>query len=216
MALMTFSYQDFSSPDFAAEPLTAEKLIPGGVRIDVSVFPFASAIRVTLGANAAIDATSLTVTVEKVYSSGLESVIPSGTALYFGEPKELALLTADLSVGDVSAAVQALPAAVESGDIATYDGKDNRKPIPAGTLVGRTFVERAAGTAYGLPDVATPDDELYLLAFTVQDALINPEAALLRHNTLIYEDKLPNWNSLGATVRAAIRERYHCIASADA
>ncbi|MEO1445054.1 MAG: hypothetical protein AAFV46_02235, partial [Cyanobacteria bacterium J06635_11] len=92
MALMTFSYQDFSTPDFAAEPLTAEKLIPGGARIDASVFPFASAIRVTLGANAAVDATSLTVTVEKVYSSGIETVIPSGTALYFGESKELALL----------------------------------------------------------------------------------------------------------------------------
>lgn len=216
MARMSFSYQDFSLPTFAAEPFGSDKLMPGGGRIDAAQFDFANAIKVTLGANAAADATSLTVTVEKIYGSGTEDTIPVGTPLYFGASKKLALLTADLSVGDVSASVQALPTALVDEDEAIYPGRDSRKPIPAGTLVGRTFAERASGAAYGIADLAGPDDEIFLLAFTVQDATINDDVTLLRHETLIYEDKLPGWAGLGATAQAAIRARYHCIASVDA
>lgn len=132
MAQVKFAYETFALPDFAAEPFSAEKLIPGGGRVVADDF--------------------------------------------------------------------------------TADG-DGRKPIDAGTLVGRTFAERTAGTGFSTADVAN-DDEIYLLAFTVQDATENADCALLRHATLIYEDKLPGWAGLTAAQQSAIRSRYHCIASA--
>lgn len=90
---------------------------------------------------------------------------------------------------------------------------DSRKPVTAGTLVGRTFADRAAGTGFGIAAVLT-DQEIFLTAFTVQDALINSDVALLRHGTLVYEDLIPGWATLTADEQAAIRARYQCIVSA--
>jgi hypothetical protein len=80
-------------------------------------------------------------------------------------------------------------------------------------LVGRTFAERNAGTGFGVADVAA-EDEIFLTAFAVEDATIKPDATLLRHDTLIYEDQLPNWATLTAAQQTAIRSRYRCIKSA--
>lgn len=217
MAQVSFTYETFALPNFAAEPFSAEKLIPGGGRIIPSAFPYVNAVTVTVGAaGAAVDATSIPVdaiAMANPASNKSGVVIPAGTTLDFGGDK-FATLTADASIGDTSLTVRALVTALVENDTATYDGMDQRKPVAAGTLVGRTFAERAAGTGFGQPDVATPDDELYLLAFAVQDAAIDADAALLRHDTLIYEDKLPGWAGLSATAQAAIRSRYHCIVSA--
>lgn len=89
----------------------------------------------------------------------------------------------------------------------------NQKEVDAGTLVGRTFAERDARTAFGAADVAA-DEEIFLTAFTVVDATIKPDVTLLRHGTLIYEDLLPNWATLTVAQRTAIRSRYRCIRSA--
>lgn len=217
MAQVSFNYETFALPNFAAEPFSAEKLIPGGGRVVASAFPFVDAVTVTVGAaGAAADATEVPVdaiSMANPASNKSGVVIPSGTTLDFGGDK-FATLTADASIGDTSLTVRALVTALVDNDTATYDGMDRRKPVAAGTLVGRTFAERTAGTGFGAPDVATPDDELFLTAFAVQDAAINPDVALLRHDTLIYEDKLPGWAELSATAQAAIRSRYHCIASA--
>jgi hypothetical protein len=104
-------------------------------------------------------------------------------------------------------------AALAGGETGTYLGVEPRV-IPAGTLVGRTFAERTANTGFGQPDVSTPDDELYLTANVVIDADINPDVTLIRHGTLIYEDKLPGWAGLSSDAKAVIRARYDCIESA--
>ena len=97
---------------------------------------------------------------------------------------------------------------------AEFTETDGKRPVQAGFFVGRTFVERDAGTGFGVADSGTPDDELYLTAFEVVDANINADVTLLRHGTLIYEDKLPGWSGLSAGDKAAIRAAYQCIAAA--
>lgn len=82
-----------------------------------------------------------------------------------------------------------------------------RKFIAAGTMLGRTYAERDAGTGYGPVD-PVGDNEMYLLAFDVTDAVKNPDCDLLRHGTLVKENYLPGWSGLAANVQAAIRANY--------
>ena len=96
---------------------------------------------------------------------------------------------------------------------AEFTETDGKRPVEAGVFVGRTFAERDAGTGFGVADSGTPDEELYLTAFECVDANINPDVTLIRHGTLIYEDKLPGWSGLTAPDQAAIRERYQCVVS---
>ncbi|MGD1941851.1 MAG: hypothetical protein ACFB0G_11115 [Leptolyngbyaceae cyanobacterium] len=216
MAQCTFTHETLRFPAWAAEELKPDCLISGG-RLTAAAFPSLDQVTVKLSANANVDATSLSVdaiAMQNPVSSKTGVVIPSGTNLYFGEAKELARVTADVSIGAASITVEALPTALEDDDEAIYSGMNVRKPVASGILVGRTFNERAAGTGFGVADVGTPDDELFLVAFTVEDAAINPDVVLLRHNTKIYEDLLPGWAGLSATAQAAIRSRYHCLLSA--
>jgi hypothetical protein len=62
----------------------------------------------------------------------------------------------------------------------TADSK-GRKPIASGTLLGRTYAERDAKTGFG-PAAAT-DDEIYLLAFDVTDAVFLPDCELYTCST---------------------------------
>ncbi|MEM9448680.1 MAG: hypothetical protein AAGA75_09105 [Cyanobacteria bacterium P01_E01_bin.6] len=219
MAQVTYSYESFSQPDWFAEQLTPEKLVPGGAKVVATAFQYVDQVTVSLNGAVSVDDTSLTVdaiAMDNPASTKTGVVIPSGTNLHFGEAKEFVRITADVSIGDTSITAEAVPTALEDNDTATYNGLDVRIIIPSGTLVGRTFVERSAGTGYGQPDVATPDDELFLTAFSVKDAVQLNDVTLLRHNTLVYEDKLPGWSGLSSAAQAAIRSRYQCIASAAA
>lgn len=209
-----FTQTDFDIPAFAAEPFTADTLMPGGAKIDASAFAYRDALVVTVGAAGALaDATTVPVTIVSPWGrTGL--TIPSGTVLDFGGDK-FATLTAAADVGDTSITVRALVTALVQNDAATYQGTELVKLIPGGTLVGRTWVERDNFTAFGQPDVATPDDQLFLTAFTVPDAIERNDIVLLRHNTRIYEDKLPGWSGLSANAKAAIRNRYQTIKSAQ-
>lgn len=87
---------------------------------------------------------------------------------------------------------------------------EGKKYIQSGTLLGRTFTERAAGTGFGIADVAT-DEEIYLLMFDVQDAADNDEIELYRHNRLVYENSLPGWAAMPAAQKTWIRANYECI-----
>lgn len=203
-------------PAWAAEELTPEKLMPGGAKLFASAFPYLDAVSVDVGAaGAAVDAEAVPAAITRLNSISTKGnpVIPAGEALDFGGDK-FATLTADADLADTQLAVRALVTALVDADIATYNGLVMRKPVASGILVGRTFVERGNGVGFGLADVDTPDDELFLTAFQVEDAMINADVTLLRHGTLIYENKLPGWSGLAATVQAAIRARYHCITSA--
>jgi len=83
------------------------------------------------------------------------------------------------------------------------------KFVPSGTLIGRTLAERDAGTGFG--PGATTDDEVFLLAYDVPDAISNPLGAVYRHTCLVYENYLPGWSGLAAALKTAIRNRYQCM-----
>jgi hypothetical protein len=177
-------------------------VLPGGTFVDAAQFNFSDAVKVTVGATAAQNATSITV-------SNLSGAIPSGTVLDFGGTK-FAVLTAAAAAGATSLTVRALVTALAANDVATYQGVSGRKPIPSGTLIGRTFAERDAGTGFG-PAVVASDDEIYLLALDVVDAVHDNCATLYRRNCLVYEERLPNWASLTTNEKTAIRSRYQCF-----
>lgn len=202
MASIKIENNQLTAAAWAGEGRGADSLVPGGARVQASQFLATDAVVVTVGANAAQNATSVTV-------AALSGPIPAGTVLYFGGAK-VATLTAAAAAGATSLTVAALPTALVAADVATYAGV-GKKVIRAGTLIGRTFAERTAGTGFGPADVATPDDEIYLVAFDVTDADMNPDVELYRHGRLVKENFLPNWATLSTQARNAIRTRYQCI-----
>lgn len=207
MAQVTWSSSGFSMPAWAAEELSFDKLIPGGSRLDVTQFPASDAQTVTLAAGAVTAGSNRTLTL----ASALKYDIPAGYILDFGSG-EFCSLTRGAMKGVTSIAGVTVAADLEGGESATFPGVSPRKTIDSGVLVGRTYAERDAGTGFGLATVAS-DDEIFLLAFGVDDANINPDCTLLRHGTLVYEDKLPNWATMTTEQKAAIRSRYDCIKS---
>lgn len=193
-----------TSPAWAGTPGHQPKvLLPGGGHLNGAEFVSADADAVTTTANAAQSATTVAV-------SALTAAIPSGTILDFTGTGKFAKLTASAAVGATSLSVEALPQALVSGDIAYYSST-NRKVVISGTLVGRTFTERDAGTGYGIADVTTPDNEIYLLYFDVADANVDNEAELYMHGNVVYENLLPSWSTLSTAVKNYIRSNYACI-----
>lgn len=90
---------------------------------------------------------------------------------------------------------------------ALFTAVDGKKYIQSGTLLGRTYVERAAGTGFGPATVAT-DEEIYLLAFDVTDAVINDDCELYRHKALVKENFLPGYGTMVQATIDKIRELY--------
>jgi hypothetical protein len=113
--------------------------------------------------------------------------------------------------GATSIEVEALVNAIEDDDEATYVGSGKRH-IQSGTLLGRTRVERDAGTAYG--PWTTGDEEEYLLAFDVHDADANPECELYRHGYLVKENLLPAASRVAAPL-ARVRALYECTVGVE-
>jgi hypothetical protein len=87
------------------------------------------------------------------------------------------------------------------------------RSVPSGTAIGRTIAERDAGTGFG--PAAAADDEIYLVAFDITDAVRNPDVELYRHNSIVKENFLPGWAGLASGVKTAIRARYTCTLGAD-
>jgi len=186
-----------SSPIWAADYLTREHLLPGGAKLDASQFAGEDAVLVTVGANAAGAATSVTVT-------ALLGPIPSGTLLYFGAAK-VAVLTAAAALGATTLTVAALPTALVSADAATYAGIA-LKAVRSGTLVSRTYAERDAFTGFG-PAVST-DDEAYLVVYDVPNLARDNDVELYRHDGLVKENFLPGFAALSAALKVVVRARY--------
>jgi hypothetical protein len=200
MARVTVTANQLTSPVWAGDFLDREHLVPGGARVDPAQFFPTDSVLVKLSAAASADATSIAV-------DALSGPIPSGTQLYFGESKELALTTADAAAAATSIAVQALPAALEDNDEARYGGVGTMpKRIEAGTLVGRTFAERAAGTAFG--PAADADDEVLLVALDVTNAATNADVELYRPGSIVKENFLPGFATLSAALLAKLRATY--------
>ncbi len=190
-----------TSPAWAGDFLNREHVLPGGAKVDASQFLATDGAVVTLTANAASAATSIAVT-------ALANPIPSGTLLRFGVGK-LAYTTANAAAGAVTIAVEALAAGLTSGDKATYKGT-GMKPVTilGGTLLGRTWAERDAGTAFG--PAADADEEIYFLAQDITDASKNNDADLYRHGGIVKENFVPGWATLSSTLKAFVRSRYQC------
>lgn len=182
-----------------ALPVTALTApIPAGTVLYFGTNKFA---RVT--ADAIAGATSLTVAALPTALAGAETAtIPAASIV--------ARTTANAAALATSITVEALPEAILTGDSATYAGAGTKKKrIPSGTLLGRTYAERDAGTGFGPWE--TGDDQVHILPFEITDADNNPNCELLAHGTKIYENALPDWVGSSSPYKAAVRTNYQTM-----
>lgn len=119
--------------------------------------------------------------------------------------------------GDFRGREQLLPGGVKLDAAQWAADAAGRKPIAAGTVIGRTIAERDLGTPFGVIDAAGGDAEVYIIAFDVTDAADINDAEVLRpfSGVLIYENFLPGWAGLAAPVQAQIRARFVCVRGAQ-
>lgn len=193
-------------PVWAGDYLSRETVLPVPVKLDPAQFNAVDAVVVVVGAaGAAINATVIPV-------DTLSGPIPAGTVLDFGA-KKFARLTAAAEKDAVSLTVSALATALVDDDTATYKGV-GKKSLPSGSLIGRTFAERDAGTPWG-PAVVASDDEIFLTTREIGDLTKDDTTELYRHNKVVKENYLPGWANLGSTVKTKIRALYTCIGGKD-
>jgi hypothetical protein len=189
-------------PTWAGEAIAPYNLIPGGAQLDATQFPASDAFTVTVTAAETASATA-TIAVEE-----LEGSLPAGYTLNLGSGK-YATLNSKAMKGATNLDAN-LTGNLTGNETAVYAGISGKKLVKAGTLVGRTYAERDAGTAFGPANAAT-DDEIFLLAFTVRDATECRDCELLRHQTLVRDHLLPGWSGFDATAKAKIRSLYQCV-----
>jgi hypothetical protein len=205
MARIVDSTNVLTPPAWAGDYGNREHLVPGGAKLLASAFSDTDAVVVDVGAaGAAAAATSIPV-------NALSGPIPSGTVLNFGTNK-FARLTAAAAAGATSLTVAAIPTALVDADVATYAGVGTTVLVPSGTVIGRTFAEREAGTAFG--PAAAADDEIYLVWQDVTDVTLNNDVELYRHGSVVKENFVPGWSALAAGVIAKIRVLYECTTGA--
>jgi hypothetical protein len=177
--------------------------IPAGTILQ---FSGAGAGYAKLTAAAAAAATTLTV------EALPEDIDNAATALFPGGTKQ-ARLTAAAAAAATALTVDELQFALVDDDTATYAGTTGVAHIPSGTLLGRTIAEREAGTAFG--PWAASDDEVYLLAFDVTDALIRADCELYRNFSIVKENFLPAWTTAWTSaMKTALRAAYRCTSGA--
>jgi hypothetical protein len=181
-----------------------EHVAPFPARVDAAQFNDANAVAITQSGGAAANATAVPVVATTV-------AIPAGRALYWGGSKKFSRVTVDAAIGATSLTVEALPTALVDGDIAYFSPYPDRKTLKSGTLLGRTYTERDAGTAFGA--AVYTDDEFFILLYDIEDANYNPDATLYRNGSLVFEDKLPDWTAISgnANLLATLRSKYQCI-----
>ena len=184
-------------------------LLPGGIQVDPAQFNAIDAVVVVVDvAGAAGNATSVPVL-------ALSGPIPAGTVLTFGaaNSKKFAKLTVAAAAGATTLTTEQIPTALVSTDTATYPGV-GLKRIPSGTLLGRTYAERDAGTPFG-PAVTASDDQQFLLAHDIADADDDNEGEAYRPGGLVKENFLPGWATLPGATQTKIRALYQCINGKD-
>jgi len=200
MARISEESNTLTAPAWAGDFFSRERLLPGGAKLVASDFNSVDAVIVVVGgAGAAQAATSIPV-------DALSGAIPNGTTLAFAGGTEFATLTAAAAAGATTLTVTALVNALEAADTATYAGVLNRRTVVSGTLVGRSYTERDAGTGFGA--AADADDEFYLVAFDVRDLNDNTDVDLYRHGGIVKENFLPVFSSLSSALKAKIRLLY--------
>lgn len=189
-----------SSARWAGDYLDRDHLIPGGAKVDAPSFAAADRVVVDVGAaGAAQFAVAVPV-------AALTGPIPAGTTVTFGGGKRLRTTVA-ANTGAVSLTTEPIPLALVDADVSEYVGRGDRY-IPSGTVIGRTFAERDANAGFG--PAADADDEIFLVAFDVTDANHIDDVELYRQNSVVYENFVPGWAGLSATVKGKVRARYVC------
>lgn len=193
-----------TAPPWAGDFLSPQNLVRGPLMLDASQFPTRDRVKVDVGAaGASVDDTTVPV-------EALSGAIPSGTVLWFSGDKYVHL-TAAAAAGDTEITVTELVTALIDADVAYYEPNAD-VPIPSGTAVGRTLVERNAGTNFGPAD--KDDDELYLVAFPIDNAALHPDFEAYRPNAglTVKEDLLPEWGDTdfwAADLVTALRALYN-------
>lgn len=200
MPRITFSGNTQTTPAFIGDFLSRDYLLAGGVKVASAGFNAYDAVVVVVDtAGAAQGATEIPVV-------ALTGAIPAGTTLAFAGGTEFATLTAAAAEGAEELEVTALVNAVEAADTATYPGTSGKKRLVAGSLIGRTYTERANGDAFGA--AADADDEIFIVAYDIYDLAEINDAEVLRGGTLIKENFLPGWASVSATLKGKVRAKY--------
>jgi hypothetical protein len=197
MARITATANTLTSPVWAGDYLDREHVLPGGAKLHVADWLREDAVLVTTTAEAAATATTIAV-------SALTGAIPSGTILTFGSG-EFAKLTAAAAAAATSLTVEALPNTIESGDTATYAGVGDYA-VRSGTLVGRTWAERASSQGFG--PWTSGDNDVYLVIYDVVNVTVNNDVELYRPGSVVKENLLPNFASWVAGAIAALRAAY--------
>lgn len=143
----------------------------------------------------------------------LDGVLTNHGACTWPGGRKLAVTTVDAIYADTTLTVSPLELPVADDDVAVWS-RYGRRTIKSGTLVGRTYAERASGDPFG-PWV-TGDDEIFLTAFDVEDAFIYDMIELYRHQSIVKENFLPDYATISAdpTTLAALRAAYQCILGA--
>lgn len=178
------------------------------VPVDALTAPLASGTLLDFGTNkfarltaaAALGATSITV-------AAIPTALVDNDSATVPAVSIIARTTANAAAAATSITVEALAEPILSGDVATYAGAGTlKKRIQAGTLLGRTYTERDAGTGYGR--WTTGDHEVYLVPFEITDAVANPNVELAAHTLKVYENNLPEWSGSSSDFKAAVRANY--------
>ncbi|MEO0659803.1 MAG: hypothetical protein AAFY74_20370 [Pseudomonadota bacterium] len=191
-------------PDWPADELSAYCLLAAGTQADITQFGFSDAQTLTLSGATTAGAGDETLTL----TTALESDIPAGQILNFGSGKYFTL-SKTAKRGDTTM-VGELAADTADADSYEWPGISGRTVVRSGQLVGRTYAERTAGTGFGPADVAN-DDEIYLVAFQNEYAEQDAGLTLVRHDFLVYENRLPGWADMSAAEQSKIRDLYDCI-----
>lgn len=202
----TLAGYSLAQPAWCGDFLGRDQLLPGGAKIDASQFPVYTAVTVTLTAAAAVAAVAITVT-------ALAAAIRPGTMLNFGLPGKMAFAPNGAAAGATSIVVAPLARALVIGDTTTTDANAHAV-VPSGTVVGRTFAQRNAGTSLHL--ALDTDEEFYIVAFENPNVARINDVALIRHgaSVVIKENFLSNFSTLSATVKAYLRANYSCTVGA--
>jgi hypothetical protein len=212
---ISWSEPSFTVPPWMGTPMTNPKvLLPGGGFLDESAI---GTLVLTIAVGAVADnATTLSVTAPETVT------IPKGSILSFASVDGLTvaddvIVTADHEVGAIASALPVTgigttdkPAA---GMVSTYALVDGRKHLADGTLVGRTYAQREAGE--GLKPVNASNvavfEQFFLTAFPISDVTQANYVELYMPGNVVYEERLPGWADLPASVQAQIRALFQCI-----
>ena len=85
-------------------------------------------------------------------------------------------------------------------------GVNGYKTIVSGSLVGRTIAQRTAGAPFHI--AVDADEEVFIVAFDVTDALKKADVELYRPQSVVKENFLPNFGTLSAALLAKVRSTY--------